>query len=74
MAGRIFAACKFCGTEYKLKPSAAGKRARCKHCREFFLVPLQSTTLDDTVLRWLLEDEARDIRDREQQTSPEFQC
>ena len=73
MAGRIFAACKFCGAEYKLRSSAAGRQARCSQCGEIFLVPQKPKSLDDTVLRWLLEDEAREIRDREQHLSPELQ-
>ena len=79
MGERITAICKFCGREYRLKKSAAGRRARCKNCGEVFQVPLPSHELDDTVAQWLLEDQARETRQQEsgsfqavEDTSPAF--
>jgi predicted Zn finger-like uncharacterized protein len=65
MAEHIFAACKYCGAEYRLNLSAAGRRARCGKCGEAFRVPDKPKTLDDTVLLWLLQDEAKEARRRE---------
>ena len=65
MGERITAICKFCGREYRLKKSAAGRRARCKSCGEVFQVPWPSQELDDTVAQWLLEDQARETRQQE---------
>ncbi len=65
MGEHLFAACKYCGAEYRFSPSAAGRRARCSKCGEAFRVPDQPKTLDDTVLLWLLQDEAKEARRRE---------
>ncbi len=48
-----------------MRSSAAGRKARCSNCGEVFQVPKSSTSLDDTVIRWLLEDQARENRKRE---------
>ena len=65
MSDRIIANCRFCGKEYRMRSSAAGRKARCSTCGEVFQVPQSSSSLDDTVMRWLLEDQARENRKRE---------
>ncbi len=65
MSDRIIANCKFCGKEFRMRSSAAGRKARCSNCGEVFHVPKVSNSLDDTVMRWLLEDQARETRKRE---------
>jgi len=58
--------CPNCGTRLGVPTGAIGKRGRCTHCREAFIVPEPRATLDDSVAGWLtdLDDDVDDEADR----------
>lgn len=59
MAGRIDVNCPICQATYRLSEKLAGKRVRCKVCKEAFHVTTlpppasPSENFDDTVVGWL---------------------
>ncbi|UCG31914.1 MAG: hypothetical protein JSU68_09635 [Phycisphaerales bacterium] len=65
MQERLTAVCRFCGRQYRVPRSAAGRRARCRDCGEIFHVPMPTYQIDDTIAQWLLEDQARETRKQE---------
>lgn len=59
MADLIKCNCPDCGAKYRLPAEFRGRSARCKKCGTKFKVP-ENKTVDDSVLDWLTEAEAKE--------------
>jgi predicted Zn finger-like uncharacterized protein len=55
MDTHITGKCPSCGADFRLRAHAAGRRARCRTCKEVFVVPgkQQASAAEDDVLSWL---------------------
>ena len=55
MDNHITGQCPHCKSEYRLRVHAAGRRARCKNCKQVFIVPGEQhgASVDDDVVSWL---------------------
>ncbi len=82
MDTHITGKCPHCKSEYRLRAYAAGKRARCKTCRQVFVVPGEpvgnSASMEDSVVAWLNkpvdddEEETMDTEDAEDEEDELF--
>jgi len=66
MSERIITQCPKCGTNYNLRPQAAGRRARCKSCNEIFRIPGLVQSMEETVTAWLLEESESETKPTDQ--------
>jgi len=55
MDTHITGKCPQCGADFRLRAYAAGRRARCRSCKEVFVVPgrRQDKAVEDDVMSWL---------------------
>ena len=58
MSETLIVACPTCNQKYRVKSSSVGQRARCKKCGQGFRVSIDQPIDDDTVLGWVMEEEA----------------
>ena len=52
-AAHVVSKCSSCGAPYRLRISAAGRKARCAACNASFIVPGKEASFDDVVLAWI---------------------
>lgn len=67
MDTHITGQCPHCRLKYRLRAYAAGRRARCKRCKQVFVVPGErhGASVDDDVVSWLhasKDDDLDDVR------------
>lgn len=55
MANVFQAVCPTCSTTFRVRLEDAGRRARCRSCRDTFTIAAPKDLLEDTVLAWLQE-------------------
>lgn len=71
MSAHIVGKCPHCKSDYRLRDYAAGRRARCKACKQVFVVPgkRKGSSVDDDVVAWLAsapDDEVEEEREEDE--------
>jgi len=58
MSSTIIVACPTCAQKYRVSADKTGDRAQCKKCGQQFRIETDKPVDDDTILGWVMEEEA----------------